>query len=347
MADETTVAGENGGLGPAEEGKPGEPGAVGKLLRNLVFLPWVQYPPLPRVPDLSDPSSFKWKQVKDSAEEDDFDASLVSHLFISSPTGTKDSTSRVGAWFMLPTSSSGKVETLKASDTVILYLHGNASNRSQPHRIALYRVFLSLGYYVLAIDYRGFGDSSTVLLTEDTAVADARAALGWITAKLGEACKVVVWGHSLGTAISTHMVAEADMETGGSSSVRGLVLESPFNNMREMVSTYKVTSGLISRVLDIDQLILDTGVEFATDRWLPAVRCPVLILHAEDDNIVPHRLGVALEEAAREGGKQEVRLVSYPSSMGLGHCDIYKAPGLPEELQAFMERLQGELTTQG
>ena len=81
--------------------------------------------------------------------------------------------------------------------------------------------------------------------------------------------------------------------------------------------------------------------------WAKNATCPVLILHAEDDNIVPHRLGVALEEAARKGGKQETRLVSYPTSMGLGHCDIYKAPGLPEELQAFMERLQGELTTQG
>ena len=183
MADDNTDGGEDRGLGSSE------PGAAGKLLRNLVFLPWVQYPPLPRIPDLSDPSSFKWKQEN---EEEEFDASLVSHLFISSPTGTKDSTSRIGAWLMLPTSSSGKVETLKASDTVILYLHGNASNRSQPHRIALYRVLLSLGFYVLAVDYRGFGDSSPVLLTENTAVADARAALAWITAKLGEACKVVV-----------------------------------------------------------------------------------------------------------------------------------------------------------
>ena len=350
MAAENTMTEEHGEQSqPGPVDKQGSPGAAAKLLRNLVFLPWVQYPPLPRVPDLSDPTSFKWNQGKDSAEEDDFDydTSLVSHLFISSPVGTKDSTSRVGAWLMLPTSSSGKVETLKSSDTVILYLHGNASNRSQPHRIALYKVFLSLGYYVLAIDYRGFGDSSAVLLTEDTVVADARAALAWITAKLGEACKVVVWGHSLGTAISTHMVAEADMETGGNSSVRGLVLESPFNNMKEMVATYKITSGLISRVLDIDQLILDTGVEFATDRWLPAVRCPVLILHAEDDNIVPHRLGVALEASTREAGKQEVRLVSYPSTMGLGHCDIYKASSLPEEVQSFVERLQGEPTNQG
>ena len=41
---------------------------------------------------------------------------------------------RVGAWFMLPAQSSGKVETLSSSDTVILYLHGNSYNRSQPHR---------------------------------------------------------------------------------------------------------------------------------------------------------------------------------------------------------------------
>ena len=74
MADENTADGENAGLGPVAERRHGEPGAAGKLLRNLVFLPWVQYPPLPRVPDLSDPSSFKWKQVKDSAEEEEFDA---------------------------------------------------------------------------------------------------------------------------------------------------------------------------------------------------------------------------------------------------------------------------------
>ena len=37
-------------------------------------------------------------------------------------------------------------------------------------------------------------------------MADARAALGWLTAKLGDKVKVVIWGHSLGTAIASHMV---------------------------------------------------------------------------------------------------------------------------------------------
>ena len=32
---------------------------TGSLLQNLIFLNWVQFPPLPRVPDLSDPAKFR------------------------------------------------------------------------------------------------------------------------------------------------------------------------------------------------------------------------------------------------------------------------------------------------
>lgn len=307
------------------------------LLKELVFLNRIQYPPLPRVPDLSDPSRFSWSQPEDGEE---WDSTGISHLFISSPAGSTDSTSRLGAWLMLPTGSSGRVEPLGPSDTVVLYLHGNAFNRSQKHRIALYRLLLSLGYYVLAVDYRGFGDSSPVELTENSVVADARAAVAWLTSKLGDCARVVVWGHSLGTAIATHMVAEFDLETGGNSPICGLVLESPFNNMMEEVATYKISTSLMSRFIDLRQLVTDTGVAFETDRWLPAVRCPVLILHAEDDNVVPHRLGAALEASAREAGKANVRLVSYPASLRLGHT-VVRAPGLGEEVGQFVATLEG------
>lgn len=309
------------------------------LLQQLVFLPWVQYPPLPRVPDLSDPSKFNWTQEDDKEE---FDTAGISHLYISTPLGTKDSTSRLGAWYMLPTKSSGKVEQLTTSDTLVLYLHGNASNRSMPHRIALYRILLSLGYYVLAVDYRGFGDSSPVVLNEDTVVADARAALGWVTSKLGDSAKVVVWGHSLGTAIASHMVADYDMETGGNSPVCGLILESPFNNMIEEVNTYKLSTLLVSKIFDLGSLIEDTGVAFETDKWLPAVRCPVLILHAEDDNVVPHSLGQALHQAGKAAGKDNIRMVSYPPSLGLSHCKIHQAEGLVTEIKEFVTKLEGQ-----
>ena len=35
---------------------------------------------------------------------------------------------------MLPAHSSGRVEQLASTDTVVLYLHGNGSNRSHTHR---------------------------------------------------------------------------------------------------------------------------------------------------------------------------------------------------------------------
>ena len=104
----------------------------------------------------------------------------------------KDSSgsSRIGAWYFLPEKSSGKVEPLTDQDTVILYLHGNSYNRSQGHRVGLYKLLIKLGFYVLAIDYRGFGDSSPVRLSERTTVEDARAALTWIADKLGDKVKV-------------------------------------------------------------------------------------------------------------------------------------------------------------
>ena len=50
----------------------------------------------------------------------------------------------------------------------------------------LYKVLLSLGYYVLAFDYRGYGDSTNISPSEASVVADARTALDWLTSKLGD-----------------------------------------------------------------------------------------------------------------------------------------------------------------
>jgi len=307
---------------------------TGSVLNKLIFLPWVQYPPFPRVPDLSDPAKFSFTQG-----DENFDLSNISHLFISSPAGTTDSTSRIGAWYMLPTNSSGKVEPLTSSDTVILYLHGNASNRAMPHRVSLYKVFLSMGFYVLAVDYRGFGDSSPVDLKEETVVADARAALGWITSKLGEKVKVLVWGHSLGSSIACHMVADFDLETGGNSSVSGLVLESPFNNMKDEVMTFKAARAL-QMMVDVGSVLQASDLTFESDKWLPAVRCPVLMMHAEDDKVVPYNLATLLHKEATEAGKDNIRFVTFPGELGLGHTDIYLSETLQEELQRFIEEIE-------
>ena len=62
-----------------------------------------------------------------------------------------------------------------AGATVILYLHGNAETISQHHRRELYKIFQRCGHHVLAVDYRGFGQSSALYpLSETTLVSDAQ-----------------------------------------------------------------------------------------------------------------------------------------------------------------------------
>ena len=46
-----------------------------------------------------------------------------------------------------------------------------------PLRVDLYRALLSGGHQVLALDYRGFGDSSAADVTESSMVEDAARAL--------------------------------------------------------------------------------------------------------------------------------------------------------------------------
>ena len=51
----------------------------------------------------------------------------------------------------------------------------------------------------------------------------------------------------------------------------GLVLEAPFNCMREEVMTFKAARAL-TWIMDIDQTLETAGVMFETNKWLPAVK---------------------------------------------------------------------------
>ena len=119
---------------------------------------------------------------------------------------------------------------LTVQHPAVLYLHGVKGTRGRSYRLGLARLLLSLGLPVLCIDYRGFADSGPVGQAgpgEAALVADGLAALDWLRARWPG--RVLVWGHSLGSAVATHTVAEDH----GNPQVAGLVIESPFNNLAE------------------------------------------------------------------------------------------------------------------
>ena len=93
-------------------------------------------------------------------------------------------------------------------ETIILYLHGNAETRSHYHRVQLYKKFQKLGLVVIAIDYRGYADSDggfKFQTSELTMCQDAISTYHFLKRYLLPSNKVIVWGHSLGTGVTTKL----------------------------------------------------------------------------------------------------------------------------------------------
>ncbi|MEO7852485.1 MAG: alpha/beta fold hydrolase, partial [Rubrivivax sp.] len=98
-----------------------------------------------------------------------------------------------------------------AAAPVVLYLHGARWDvRSSSFRM---RNLHELGFAVLGIDYRGFGQSTDTLPSETLAYEDARAAWDWLVAR-HPASQAYIFGQSLGAAIAVQLASEVDNENG-------------------------------------------------------------------------------------------------------------------------------------
>jgi alpha-beta hydrolase superfamily lysophospholipase len=163
----------------------------------------------------------------------------------------------------------------------LLYLHGAKWDvRSSAARI---RRMQALGFAVLAVDYRGFGESTAGLPSETSAVEDARAAWAW----LGERSPGVpryVFGHSLGGAIAVQLAAGRD-------DVAGLLLEGTFTSIPDVFRTMQW--GWLPLGPFITQ-------RFDSLERIGQVQAPVLVVHGSDDRLIRPELGRALYERAPE-----------------------------------------------
>lgn len=175
---------------------------------------------------------------------------------------------RLDAWFVPKAQARG----------VVLILHGNAGNIS--HRIDTIAMFHRLGYSVLIFDYRGYG-RSTGHPSEAGLYRDAETAWTHLTRQRGIAPgRIVLFGESLGGAVATWLAAR---ERPGA-----LVLSSVFASARELAAD--LYPWLPTRWL--------LRLQYDTLAALAKVRCPVLVAHSLDDDIIPFRHGQMLFEAA-------------------------------------------------
>jgi hypothetical protein len=136
-----------------------------------------------------------------------------------------------------------------------------------------------LGFAVLGIDYRGFGQSTNELPSEASAFEDARAAWAWLARTAPEAPRYV-FGHSLGAAIAVHLTSEVD-------DAAGLIVEGSFPSIPDVVSTFRwgwlPVGPFITQRFDAAERIRRTKV-------------PVLVVHGSEDRLIRPELGQRLYE---------------------------------------------------
>jgi alpha-beta hydrolase superfamily lysophospholipase len=163
---------------------------------------------------------------------------------------------------------------------VLLYLHGARWDvRSSAHRM---RRMHELGFSVLGIDYRGFGQSTAALPSEALAHEDAMAAWQWLATQHPQT-KRYVFGHSLGGAIAVRLAGDVD-------DAAGLIVEGSFTSIPEVVKSMKWGW------LPVAPLITQ---RFDAGTQIERVRAPLLVVHGSDDRLILPELGRALYERAR------------------------------------------------
>jgi fermentation-respiration switch protein FrsA (DUF1100 family) len=195
----------------------------------------------------------------------------------------------------------------RAGKPTILYFHGNAGEiGDRPLRFNYYH---SRGFGVAYLSYRGFGGSSGSP-SESGLIADANAAYDWLIAKGVEPNRIALLGESLGSGVAVQLAAKRE--------VGALALEAPYTSTVEVAA--KIYWWLPVHVLMKDQ--------FKSIDFIAAVVAPLLIIHGEEDRLVPVEFGRRLFAAAKQ--PKELDVVS-----GFGHDVLFEQATWAREVEFF------------
>lgn len=204
---------------------------------------------------------------------------------------------RVVAWWAPPRSGGG----------VVLFFHGTPSTLSD----TVWRLpdLQKSGLGVMAIDYRGFGDS-TGSPTELGLRTDAHAAFDFIRAA-APASRIAVFGESFGTGIAIALARERP--------VAGVLLNAPYASVLRLFE-------LRGPPFPYRWLLTD---KFDSEALIGGIGVPVMILHGTTDTDIPITEARRLYAAALE-----------PKVMteveGAGHLGAWKCGARESALEALI-----------
>ena len=203
----------------------------------------------------------------------------------------------------------------KAAKTV-LYFHGNGWNLNKFAWELQY--IAELGYNVLSYDYPGYGES-TGDPTEEKVYEFSEKTYDYLTQKQKVAPEnIILWGYSLGTAAAVDLATKRQ--------INSLILIAP------LTSLYDMAPKIFWLPL---QQYLFLWNSFDSIHKSSNVRVPTLVIHGDNDSIVPYYMGKDIF------GKLWTHRKYFVTIPGWGHQHVLEEYG-SWLIDTFKDFLKGE-----
>ena len=168
----------------------------------------------------------------------------------------------------------------KADRPVLLFCHGNAGNIS--HRLENVRLLVDRNLSVFIFDYRGYGKSDGKPSVPGI-YRDGLAAYDYLRGERQiHPEQIIPFGRSLGGAVALEIALRRK--------VPAVIIESAFTSTKEMAWTiplFRLFAPVVPAHLD-------------NLKKIRLIKAPILIVHGEQDKVVPFTMGTKLFDAARE-----------------------------------------------
>lgn len=149
----------------------------------------------------------------------------------------------------------------------LLYLHGNGENIGA--NLGLAHRYQQMGFNVLLVDYRGYGQSAGPFPNEQRVYEDAIAAYRYLTETYQiPAQQLWLFGHSLGGAVAIELSTQRP--------AAGLIVQSTFSSMLQAVKF----SGQYNWV-PVNWILTQ---RFDSIDKVPQLELPVLYIHGQEDD---------------------------------------------------------------
>ena len=161
----------------------------------------------------------------------------------------------------------------------IIYFHGNAGTLE--NRIHKLNHFKNMGVNFLIIAWRGFSGNEGKP-TENGLYLDGMSAVNWVLDQGVKEENLILYGESLGTGIATEIAQNKNFA--------GVILETPFTSMINAAKEFYP-------YIPVNLLLKD---RYENYKKIKNINIPILIMHGEQDTIVPFKMGKKMYQLANE-----------------------------------------------